>query len=328
MTRVERILMERRRRKQLRIRCRNIIICLVVLLITIVVPITLYANAASNDAEDVITTDTTIETITETAEIIEEAPIVVVEPIRKCEADTTKVLFTTYEAEPEIVVHTLKINDININIDELMDIYYTDSTYGILNNNDDALINTCINFLLNQVGMAPEIVAGIIGNVCNEGHFGEEQNTYRLATSTEEYIALLKSTSDRGYGIAQWTHQSRQDSLAEHIDEIVNSVMNIYNVSYTDCVYGEYFPTVVVLSELTFLYKELLDYKLFEDFSSFYTVEDATGRIALSYERYKNCKKHWRYEQDGTCTLIGAATCSGAKRLLFAEQIYTRINDY
>lgn len=296
------------------------------------IPITLYAQTLSKTTtEDDIKLTTTV---TPTPIEVETLPTITITPIEVETATTYAVKANTYAAvaaikENDLKVHTLEImaGDTEVNISRLMDIYYLGGEYGRLNRDDDALINTCIDFLYNQLGMNNEVVAGIIGNVCNEGHFGEEQGTYKLASNVDEYISNLSSSTDKGYGIAQWTYQDRQDKLAAHTVEIIDYLVAEYGLDYEACMYGEYYPTVIVTSELTFLYEELNGYGIFEDFNKEYTLEDATGRIALSYERYKNSKKHWEYGQDGKCYLIGSSECSGAERLKFAELIYEKLNN-
>lgn len=223
-------------------------------------------------------------------------------------------------------VHTITVDNIDINVDSLMACYYADNEYGTMNRDDNSTINTCINFLACQMGVSPEITAGIVGNVCVEGHFGEEQKTHKIATSVDEYIKNLLSEKELGYGIAQWTHESRQEDLVELMNDMIFIVMEEYDVTYEDAVYGDYYPTVIILSELVHLYTELQEYDIFDSLYDYHTLEDATGRIALLYERYKNCKKQWKYDEAGCCKLVGNDESSGAKRLNFAYLVYNKLN--
>ena len=328
---------------------------LAVLATVLMLPIVLLAHtAANNDTEFVIDTQvaTTIECETLCVAESRPLPTVVITPLKTSITLSTEPIVTAeaaYITEPKYIVADAGINtvldaslhlasvvkpectmiievdNIIVDINELMSYYHTQFNCDTMNRNDDSTINTCINFLYDQMNVSPEIVAGIIGNICVEGHFGEEQNTYKIATNVEEYINNLKSDKNKGYGIAQWTYQTRQEELAIQVDDVRYYLMSEYNLTYDECTYGEYYPTVIVLGELIHLYYELQEYEIFDSYNDYYTLEDATGRVALLYERYKNCKKHWTYTVNGECILIGSAECSGARRLNFAELIYERI---
>lgn len=258
----------------------------------------------------------TIETVAVTPDVVDEVVAIIAEPTLEL-----------YSVKPEIKIHTILVDDVEINIDSLMNCYYSNNMYGTMNRCDDATINTCINFFCEQLNISPEIAAGIIGNVCVEGHFGEEQGTHTIAVNVEEYIDDLLSKNNKGYGIAQWTYEDRQENLIEQIVEVIDYLMTEYNATYEEVVYGEYYPTAIVLSELIYMYKELQCYNIFSSLTDYYTLEDATGRVALSYERYKNSKKHWKYDENGYCTLIGTENSSGAKRLNFAKYVYGKLTN-
>ena len=293
-----------------------------ILIISTVVPITLYANIVSAETEQVEIVPTPIPTITPT-------PVVVQQPVIKLTPQINIITEVTVVTEPEEILHTYKVGDIDVDIDELMGVYYETNEYGMLTKNTAALQNTCVNFLFEQMGLSPEIVAGIIGNVCNEGHFAQQQGTHAIISNLDDYIYLLESDDGRGYGIAQWTYPTRQDSLRLYLDEAVRIVMDQYDATYEECVYGEYYPTVVIIAELTHLYDELMDYDIFEDYTSYYDLEDATGRIALYYERYKNSKKHWAEDDEtGTCYLMSTdSSNNGTLRLEIAKQVYDLMNN-
>lgn len=299
-------------------------ILIAALILCTVLPVTLYANKVSADT-------TTVEeslpaSVIEVEHITEATPT----PVIKITPQINFVTEITVLAVPEQeeVIHTYNIGDVEVNIDDLMEVYYETNEYGMLTKNTVALQNTCINFLYEQMELSPEIVAGIIGNVCNEGHFAQQQGTHAIVANLEDYIYLLESDDGRGYGIAQWTYPSRQESLKLYLDEAVAIVMDQYDATYEDCAYGEYYPTVVIIAELTHLYDELMDYELFEDYTSYYDLEDATGRIALYYEKYKNSKKHWAEDDEtGICYLMSSDNDNkGTLRLEFAKQVYDLMN--
>lgn len=224
--------------------------------------------------------------------------------------------------------HTFILNDIEVDIDKLLNLYYSNSKYGAVNSDDTALMTVCTDFLFNQMGFSAEITAAVVGNICDEGHFAQRQGTREIIDNLNDYLYYLSLDDGKGYGIAQWTYPNRQDKLVKYLNNAVDIVIDEYGATSDEYVCGEYYPAVVIIAELSLLYEELLDFELFEDYKAAYSIEDATGRIALHYEGYKNSSKHWKYKEDGLCYLVHTGdTNNGTRRLAFANHVYNSISE-
>lgn len=345
MNRIETRAQYRRRRRRLERLYYFTISGLLVIALALMIPITLFASTEGENKTSSRPKNRSTEKA-ETSTQVNEYPIVYLKPyenLSKTAIEATNVtetitvlenttaaievgaiqLMPIVEVQSEPLV--IEVADVTVDINTIIDCYYYENEYGVMNRDDDSTINACINFFYEQMNISPEIVAGIIGNVCVEGHFGEEQNSYEIASSVDDYLVKLLDDKNKGYGIAQWTHDSRRADLAEQIVEVREHLMTEYNFSYEECTYGEYYPIAIVLGECIHLYYELQDYEIFDSYDESYTLEDATGRVALLYERYKNSAKHWEQDHTGKVYLIGSTESSGARRLNFAELVYDRI---
>lgn len=220
---------------------------------------------------------------------------------------------------PDIFLYSF--HEIEIDVDELMSCY--DSKNGELINDIKTTVNTLIDFLVIQMDVNPTIAAAILGNISVEGNFGQQQKTYALAQNYEDYIAWLDEDMKIGYGIAQWTYHKRQlalkDRLIEMHDYMINEGYDKYEVEQ-----GSLFATLVVLTECTFLYDEIQSFELFKNFQTKYSIENATGRIALEYECYKNAETQWKIKNN-TYTLISGKGTGGYNRLQNAYIIYDHL---
>lgn len=221
-----------------------------------------------------------------------------------------------------------KFHDTIIDVTELMNIYSKGEDYkeGSLHKDKNNFIDTCINFMYTQMNMNIGITAGMIGNMCGEGVFAEQQHTYKIAQSLDEYVEWLDRHDSRGYGIVQWTTQSRQDKLKKRLYEVVNYFKKAYNYSEKELTSGKLFPMVVIIGELTYMYDELIEYKVFTSFDAKYGYEDATGRIAVIFEGYNGSKSQFQ-KWDGTYHFTGGSKTTGAERMNYAEIAYNKLKE-
>lgn len=159
-------------------------------------------------------------------------------------------------------------------------------------------------FLVNQCGMNPEHVAGVLGNVAIEGTIAMEQGT-GIKLKDIEHARKVLGRGKRGYGIVQWTYYTRQEYLLQYY-ELANKL------------YPDNWELACITAECCALYEDLKLYNVFP--SSCKTVEDATGRMSTIYERYEHYENQWKYV-DGICYLKSNSG-SGCKRLAYANNLY------
>lgn len=215
---------------------------------------------------------------------------------------------------------------ININVDALMDCYELEGKEEVLNKDKERTIATLSNFFVTQMHVNPTIAAGIFGNISSEGNFGQQQHSYALASNLDEYVDWLNESDGLGYGVVQWTFYTLQDGLVDRLYEVYNWFIEAgYDESELSS--GSLFPTVVILAECTYLYDELQTKNLFTDYTKEYSVEDATGRMAVMYERYSNSSKHWK-EKDNTYILVSGEGTNSYIRLQNAYKIYEYLLTY
>lgn len=161
-------------------------------------------------------------------------------------------------------------------------------------------------FLVEQQGIPPENVAGILGNIYAEGHFAEQQGTGLYIADIEQARILLGS-GKVGYGCAQWTYHERQDSLLDY-----------YELAYA--LFPDNWDAVRITAECCMLLEECKAYGVFEDIYTATTLEDAVGRVAIIYESYDGCNSQWS-KSNGLYRLVDNSG-SGARRLQYANSIY------
>lgn len=164
------------------------------------------------------------------------------------------------------------------------------------------------DFLVFQMGVEHNIACGIVGNCAAEGKFGKKQSVKRYISSIEEARSWLdRDAVDTGYGIAQWTTGGRRERLLDYYESAVKVFDN--------------FEDAQKVAELVNLYEEIEDYDVFGSYDDIVTVEDATGRISLIYERYKYSTQDWTKNKNGTVSLTGDIG-SGSKRLKYAYRVH------
>lgn len=177
---------------------------------------------------------------------------------------------------------------------------------GIYSYNREA--NILYDFLVRQMGVGHNIACSIIGNCSGEGSFGSKQSSDIVISSIDDARKFLSKTSpDTGYGIVQWTVAGRREKLLSYYESAVEQ--------FSD------FEVAQWVAEMVCLYEELGDYDLFGGYNKKIAIEDATGRIAVGYERYKLSRYDWTINKDGTVHLTGNVG-NGKQRLNFAYAVH------
>lgn len=233
------------------------------------------------------------------------------------EIERKVVPFTRSEEQVGTVVESIPIHnnhgeyistsEVTIYIEPLLELFYEKDENPEWDTKDKIdTLQVLWEFLVEQQGIPPENVAGILGNIYAEGHFAEQQGTGLYIADIEQARVLLGS-GKVGYGCAQWTYRKRQDSLLDY-----------YELAY------ELFPNdwdaVRITAECCMLLEECKAYEVFEDIYIATTLEDAVGRVAVVYESYDGCKSQWS-RSNGLYHLIEDSG-SGATRLRYANSIY------
>ena len=168
--------------------------------------------------------------------------------------------------------------------------------------------NILYDFLVRQMGVEHNIACSIIGNCSGEGSFGSKQSSDIVISSIDDARKFLSRKSiDTGYGIVQWTVAERRERLLSYYESAVKQ--------FSD------FEVAQWVAEMVCLYEELGDYDLFGGYDRKIAIEDATGRIALRYERYKLSGYDWTASKDGTVRLTGKVG-NGKQRLNFAYAVH------
>lgn len=230
--------------------------------------------------------------------------------------DNTTQLSTNNSEDNDTTYIFYKIDNKIVDVDRLTNLYKSESEF----NN---LVVTCVDFLYYQMGVEKEITAGIVGNVCCEGLFGQQQKTCLIADNYDTYVEWLDRDDDKGYGIAQWTSEERQQNLKQRLNEVVDFFVNTVGLTEESVKYGENFTACIITTELSFLYDEIQSYRVFTSYDAEYTVEDATGRMAVIYEAYKHSNRQWqKYNGEYRLALQNS---HGAERLDWANYTYEYI---
>jgi hypothetical protein len=208
---------------------------------------------------------------------------------------------------------TIQTDELTVDIEAIRASYATEESPKWDSKKEFAVVNTIYHFLTDQMGVSPSIAAGMCGNFYAEGYFGMEQSTYHVFTDYEDAVARLSGSVDRGYGIVQWTSKGRRQNILNYYTAVYNAMPD------------EDFETVMMTAELCCAYEEVkYSRDIFSDMGKDLSVEDATGRIALLFERYKDCTEDW--SQSGHTVSLVRDGSSGAKRLKYAEDIYKHFN--
>lgn len=135
-------------------------------------------------------------------------------------------------------------------------------------------INALWDFLVIQHNMSPEAAAAIIGNVCIEGNFGQEQGSYKIFNSIYTADYRIDAHPGKGYGICQWTTSDRKDILKQYY----------YNTSLE---LGSYpWGTQMIVAEMTCMYAEIKAMGIFDSLNSIEDIGKATTYFAKQYEKY------------------------------------------
>jgi hypothetical protein len=209
---------------------------------------------------------------------------------------------TLYDSEP-----------VNINTERLVEIYNTEYETPDWDCKDK--INTIAvlwDFLVNQQGVPAENAAGILGNIYVEGCFAMKQGSYECSTNMEQVRDTCRG-GKYGYGCVQWTYSRRQQSLLEYY-ELANEQ------------FPSDFEATMITAECCMIIEELKVYNVFDNIYDATTIEDATGRVAITYENYKNCKDQW--SKSGNKYYLVQSSCSGSKRLKYANAIYKYFTEH
>ena len=173
--------------------------------------------------------------------------------------------------------------------------------YGKMN-----LITTLWDFLVEQQGVEEHNAAGIIGGVMCEGVVSQYEGSSTVFKDIDDARSCL-GVGECGYGIAQWTYDKRQDALLKYYE-------------MTNQIYAEDFEKAAVVAECCMLFEEIKAYGIFDDLYSPTTIEDAVGRMSVTYEKYDGCYDQWS-NASGLYQLVSNSG-SGKTRLAYAENIY------
>lgn len=196
---------------------------------------------------------------------------------------------------------------ISVDADTLLELFYTNDNSPMWD--DENKINTLRvlwNFLVEQQGIPETNAAGLLGNIYEEGEFAEQQGTDLYISNIEQARTLLGS-GKVGYGCAQWTYSTRQNSLLEY-----------YELAYK--LYPDDWDKVRIIAECCMLLEECKAYGVFNDIYSPTSIEDATGRVAMKYETYSGCESQWS-KINGSYK-VATQSGTGYKRLCYAYDIY------
>lgn len=196
---------------------------------------------------------------------------------------------------------------ISVDADTLLELFYTNDNSPMWD--DENKINTLRvlwNFLVEQQGIPETNAAGLLGNIYEEGEFAEQQGTDLYISNIEQARTLLGS-GKVGYGCAQWTYSTRQNSLLEY-----------YELAYK--LYPNDWDKVRIIAECCMLLEECKAYGVFDDIYSPTSIEDATGRVAMKYETYSGCENQWSKTNGSYKVTTQSGT--GYKRLCYAYDIY------
>jgi hypothetical protein len=132
-------------------------------------------------------------------------------------------------------------------------------------------------FLLNKI-QNPYGVAGLMGNLYVESKFNPKdlQGSYerKLGMSDEQYTAAVDSGEydnfvhdSAGYGLVQWTHWSRKESLLSYVKEHGKSIGDLN-------------------TQLNFMWSELQKYKtVLSTLKSAKSVREASDIVCVRYEK-------------------------------------------
>lgn len=196
---------------------------------------------------------------------------------------------------------------VSVDADTLLELFYTNDNSPMWD--DENKINTLRvlwNFLVEQQGIPETNAAGLLGNIYEEGEFAEQQGTDLYISNIEQARTLLGS-GKVGYGCAQWTYSTRQNSLLEY-----------YELAYK--LYPDDWDKVRIIAECCMLLEECKAYGVFNDIYSPTSIEDATGRVAMKYETYSGCESQWS-KINGSYK-VATQSGTGYKRLCYAYDIY------
>lgn len=202
--------------------------------------------------------------------------------------------------------HSVNTEPVSVNADSIMESYRMEyPEYDWDSKGKIRIIEALWEFLVNQNGVDEIIASAIIGTTMYEGEFGQQQGTYNKLQNIQSARSLLGS-GECGYGVVQWTYKTRQKGLLQYY-ELTNEL------------FPDDWETACVIAECCMLLRELEAYGVFDDLYSHTTIEDAVGRMCLTYEIYDGASEQW--SSAGGFHLI-AHEGSGYKRLEYSQNIY------
>ena len=196
---------------------------------------------------------------------------------------------------------------VTINVDKLMEEYNSSEENPTWDNKDRMeTLRVLWNFLVEQQGLPATNVAGILGNIYEEGEFSEQQSTGFYLTSIDD-ARLYLGTGLEGFGCAQWTYCGRQEALLKY-----------YELAYN--LYPDNWSATKIIAECAMLLEECKAFSVFDDIYVPVDIEDATGRFATRYEAYGGCLTQWACWDNYYHLISDEGT--GAERLRYAKLIY------
>ena len=196
---------------------------------------------------------------------------------------------------------------VTVNVDKLIEEYNSSEENPTWDNKDRMeTLRVLWNFLVEQQGLPATNVAGILGNIYEEGEFSEQQSTGFYLTSIDD-ARLYLGTGIEGFGCAQWTYYERQETLLKY-----------YELAYN--IYPDNWDATKIIAECAMLLEECKAFNVFDDIYTPIDIEDATGRFATMYEAYGGCLTQWAC-WDNYYHLVSEEG-TGAERLRYAKLIY------
>lgn len=164
------------------------------------------------------------------------------------------------------------------------------------------------DFLVNQQNVSEKNASAIIGSICCEGDFGQQEGSNNSLSNIDEARRVL-GNGDSGYGLVQWTWGTRQSTLLKYYE--------MANEQYPDN-----WEQARMIAECCMLLEELKVYEVFEDIYKDTTIEDALGRLSRTYFKYVEYEKDWNSKNQ-----LISNNGQGKLRLNYANSIYGYFTD-
>lgn len=186
------------------------------------------------------------------------------------------------------------------------------------------VINVLWEFLVNEQNVDPILACAIIGNMSQEGYFGQGQGDNPDLSSIENARHRLGGGTC-GFGIIQWTTAGRQKLLLSYYEDA-------YAQLSTCELDGDLWEITKIVAECACLLEEMKVYGVFDDYYNYLTddcsiedlIESACGLTSVNYIAYKGSSSQWM--NTGESYILAANHSNGACRLDYALNVYNYFN--